>query len=540
MKHNNRGEQDSALLKKNIFIYETVIGVLHKNYEKLDLSSSLNRINMLSALASEMHPGRFVDLRLEKWALFIGDKIWRAQTTLSPKLPVCNVHRRVLHVASETYDVGGHTRLILNIVKGDSDSVHSLIVTRQDQCKVPLWLQIAVESTGGSVMSIAEKKEVDKVAILQQKLTEGFDKVFYHVHPDDGASIAALAATPRPQVMFVNHADHLFWLGSVLSDIVVCYRESALLFSLQRRLAQRALLLPTALNFPCIDYDEREKARRELHIPLDKIVVLTVASSHKFKPDSKYNYFRVVETILNKNPNVLIKIIGVSEEDDLDNLNFKPHDRVELLGKMPEPQLYYKSSDIYLDSMPTASLTSIFEAMYFGCYPILQFSPVSSMKIDEEPAFKGLFFHADCEEELIYSVQEAIDNQMLRKKNAALGSQRIKDNYMGKGWREYLNSLYNATCLNLYCVRKICDDNDINKFEYLQEDLDAARLSTSIQGPSKYVLHRRLHSILKSITLPDLFLIFYKLKKSPDKEARLSFKQIAGLIKNKVLLDSLG
>ena len=56
--------------------------------------------------------------------------------------------------------------------------------------------------------------------------------VILHVHMYDVLPILAFANGDfnRP-VMFYNHADHLFWLGASISDLVVNFRSSSVAFN---------------------------------------------------------------------------------------------------------------------------------------------------------------------------------------------------------------------------------------------------------------------------------------------------------------------
>ena len=61
--------------------------------------------------------------------------------------------RKVLHVLSEGYSTGGHTRLVKNWIEIDKDSVHSVVTTWQSDT-LPDWLLKAIDDSGGEVISL--------------------------------------------------------------------------------------------------------------------------------------------------------------------------------------------------------------------------------------------------------------------------------------------------------------------------------------------------------------------------------------------------
>ena len=61
-----------------------------------------------------------------------------------------------------------------------------------------------------------------------QSVIDASDLVVLHVHNNDVVPFLALAGMGRrrPPVVFVDHADHLFWLGARFADLIVNTRLS--------------------------------------------------------------------------------------------------------------------------------------------------------------------------------------------------------------------------------------------------------------------------------------------------------------------------
>jgi glycosyltransferase involved in cell wall biosynthesis len=526
-------------LEKNKFVYETLYKVFFGSGLDENIDNSLSKIGFLASFAWFAHPGYFVDIRLEQLCATIGNTIWN-KTKESNVCTVKSEKRQVLHVASETYDTGGHTRIIFNIIRNDTQSVHSLLLTQQEILNVPEWLKEQIFISGGSITSVAEFSLNKQVELLQKEITiPTLDALFYHIHPDDAVSVSALSANPRPASLVINHADHVFWLGSALADVTVCYRSWALLFSKQYRASQEVALLPTPIG--SLSRGEQEvtsevklNAKIKLGIPENSILILTVASSGKFIPSGKYNYFKTVGKLLKNNPNVLLKIAGVALSDDLQKLQYEFNEQIELLGVISEPNIYYKAADIYLDSMPFSSFTSLFEAVLFGCYPVLQFSPVDTLTIADEPCFKNIVTHAENEEHQISMLQYAIDNPEFRRTTGLACSQLVRDSYTGIGWLKRLESIYSAASNKVYDLRSLSKLN--NQFFIVGNSEEAANLAYYQHGDASVILSRNFHRYIDSISINEILKIYYNLLKSRSKFGKLfSLRQMLYFVKKKVL-----
>lgn len=521
------------LLNQNTAVYEGLFTTFAEPHATNDLDSSLAVINMMSNFAWRMHIGRYADLRLEDWAARIGQRIWASNHTEAPLLPTKAGVSRVLHVISQTCYVGGHTRLMWNVIRGDTQSLHNVVLVHQDLDEVPKWLDEAVIASGGTIITLKGRPLIEQVAVLQQLLTKQADRIFYHIHPNDGVSVAALAAVPRPQVLTINHADHTFWLGSALSDVTVGYRAWSLPFSLNNRHVQRVMLLPTPLNFAPMAADGKQVSRKALGIDDDKIVLLTVASAYKFKPSEEHNYYRVVKRVLDVNPQVLVKIIGVKASEGA-GLGFEPHERIELLGPIDDPKSYYQAADIYMDAMPFSSFTSLFEAMYFRCFPVLQYNPGDTLNIEREPAFNGLVSHAHDELAQFRLIQRAIDDAAFREETAARGAALIQENYMGEGWQHYLSELYRASAAPVHSLRDLRPL--LNEIPVItQNDLDAVALSRTFHGTAANFALYGITQDAARYSVSDALKLFLTLKNQPQQFGQqLSLRQLLYFLKIKL------
>ena len=525
------------IVDKFAHIYESFYKALVKSEVTSNPEKDLLVLHFLSSFAWAMHPGRFVDIKLDSWLLSIGQKIWNTGKKNSILLSAerDSSKRRVLHVATETYDTGGHSRFILNIIKNDGESIHSLALTNQGICDIPKWLKQAVVNSGGEVIILNDESTlVRKVAKLQYIICNKVDNIFYHIHPNDAVAVAALAAAPRPAVFTINHADHVFWLGSTLSDVVVCYRALSLSTLAEKRNTKSGMLLPIPLAFPEVRDGAKELAREKLSIPNKSIVILTVASPGKFIPSGQYNYYRTIKRVLDKNPNVLVKIIGIDKAEEIEKYGFEINSQIELLGLITQPQLYYEAADIYIDSMPISSYTSLLEAMYFKCFPVLPFNPLESMNVENEPALKGVVIHAKDESEQVDFIQQAIDNLPFRKLISDKGAKLVREHYTNSGWKLYLEKLYKNSVGQVNVVKQ-ADAKIIRPTILSQTDIDSANISYSIYNNDYLHLLNWLIQSFDFLGILDFINIHFYVNSKKGKFGQLlSLKQSLWFIKEKL------
>lgn len=466
-------------------IYKELKRVLIERDKVNNINYSIDKINLLAWFAWQFHPGLYADAEIERRILYISEKLFKKSQSLVRTSKVeTTKKRRVLHVASGVFPVGGHTRLLYNLVKRDSDSYHSLILTRQGDYIVPDWLTNAITNANGEIINLQSNDAVQKATSIREIACSQADIVFLHIHPDDSIPLIALAADPTPPVVFVNHADHVFCLGTGLADTVACIRSWSAEFSIERRLAKRVDILPVPLEFESVSNDFRDYSREVLGLSPSDTMILTVASAYKFIPNENYNYFNTVNKIIDRNSNVCAKVIGVSP-NDAEIVGYIPDKRIELLGVVENPSIYYAAADIYLDAMPFASFTSLLEAAYFGAYPVLQYSPVSKLNIANDIGIQNIVRHTDNEEDMLGVIERAIYDKQGRLEACDKISHNVQFNHAGQGWMNFLLNIYKDIACNVKDESKIKLFSKV-EYKYDPDDIDSARLPNDYKIDERY------------------------------------------------------
>ena len=106
-------------------------------------------------------------------------------------------------------------------------------------------------------------------AVRLREIARSADVVVLHHFGCDVVPIAALAVNDVPAVSVVNHADHIFWLGSTIADVVVNQRPISAALGPRRRVRGQFLLpIPLQDRSPIA----RDAARDQLRIPREQLM----------------------------------------------------------------------------------------------------------------------------------------------------------------------------------------------------------------------------------------------------------------------------
>ena len=155
--------RSAAFLRANSEAYEWLVEKIQAMDPRKETEAVLGRVALAARFAAEFHPGRFADGAIENLALEIGVELDRLMAEDGGfALPVARKEsrRRVLHVASVVYGIGGHTRMLYHWVRNDQSSCHSVVLLNQrDESilqwlsePIPQWLSEAVRSSGGDLV----------------------------------------------------------------------------------------------------------------------------------------------------------------------------------------------------------------------------------------------------------------------------------------------------------------------------------------------------------------------------------------------------
>jgi len=382
--------------------------------------------------------GLFVSAGLEQMLLEIG----RRHIPDEGERPPRGDREHVLHVFTETYLVGGHTRLARRWIDLDPSRRHSLLVTSKDE-GVPVWLEDAVTASGGVVHQHPRQKPALARAHALRSAAAACDVVVLHTHPYDPVPLLAFAdPAGRPPVVVMNHADHVNWLGVGVADVIADFREAGRAVSIARRgvAADRIghLELPLPPQGPVGD---RRAARAGLGLDPDRPLIASIASGYKFAAVLRPSFHDLAVEILRAVPDAQLIAVGPDMDADFARARELTGGRVFATGTHSDITPLLHAADVYLNGTPLGGGTSLLEAGAAGL-PIVSYIPDrSSLLTLDIASLDGALVRCDTPEAYVEATVRLLGDADERHRIGSLTSERVAHHHAGAGWTEQLEAL---------------------------------------------------------------------------------------------------
>ncbi|QHC05394.1 glycosyltransferase [Anoxybacillus sp. PDR2] len=437
---------------------------------KVDDISSINRkiiqAKMAATIAWYAHPGFYVSPELENGLLEIAKKTVDLKPKEKIELPMGNKgYKKILHVMTAAYRTGGHTRAVERWILNrlDKNEHHSVIILEQDAPDIPNMLYEVSETSGGKCIVLNDNLSyLEKVLMLRDISLSWADLVVLHTHPDDPIPSIAYGINYGPPIVLYNHADHAFWLGANISDLVIDGRGIGFQISKERRLARGSHLIPLPL-VASRQFENKNEIRRKFNIPDEMVILLTIADSYKFTPYTGLNYFETLSKILKKSRNVLLIIIGMDEKHPLaQKAKSLMNHNICFLGTFSNIEDFYKLADIYIESFPIGSPTAALDAAMRGIpvvHSLNNSSPLFTVEIFGETD-KGFAN----ENEYINYVVELINSKDERCLLGEIQRKAVLKKHIGEMWNKRVDSLFSVVP-NRHSVKLLNTTKNINQIE---------------------------------------------------------------------------
>lgn len=411
--------------------------------EQGELATAAAHCAIASHIATQNHCGVFWSPRLEKILTEIGRRI---ETPGPPRARAREI-KRILHVSTQVSAVGGHTKLLCEWVKADAGREHTLLLT-QHRGPTPDFVHPLFKASGGrrvEQLNHAPGGQLDWAKRLRAIASE-FDVVVTHTHCEDVVPVIAFAETERhPPVVVLNHADHLFWFGPSICHLSINLRDAAQELAIARRsiAPERNALMPT-LAEKIVRTRSREAAKRELGIAADTIVMTSAARRSKYRTMHGVTFADIHAPILEKHPNAMLLVVGPGEPEDWAPVRERFGAQLRSLPEQPDPRVYFEAADIYLDSYPFVSSTSLMEAAGYGAPAVTIFPHPHEARIFGINHFGlvGATMQAASFEDYRATVSNLIADPELRKRLGEASREGVAREHNLPGWKRWLEAAY--------------------------------------------------------------------------------------------------
>jgi glycosyltransferase involved in cell wall biosynthesis len=437
----------AAFVQANSEIYEVLVRRAEATARRRDAEAALRLAEQTARFAGAFHPGRFADGAIENIAFDLGCELGRETTgAASVRAPEGGdaTRRQILHVASGVHAIGGHSRMLHHWVQSDVSSRHLVALVRQGASPIPRWLSEAIRQSGGELVVPKPGSGLrQKARWLRSIAGRRVDLVVLHHGGSDVVPTVAFATADCPPVVVLNHADHQFWLGSSVADLVVNLRAAGSEHTAERRFVSRNALLPVPLADPA--RVARSQARRELGMRDDLVALLSVGMARKYRPQGRHDFVGTANRILNLHPNAHVFVVGESAAGIAPWLRSTPHERLHFVGSVEDPSLYRAAADIYLESFPFGSQTALLEAALSGLPVVPAYAPLFKLLVANDDSVKDILVNPPDEHEYVERVQRLVQRP---EERLALGNtlrNRLLLDHVGQGWLDRLGAVYRET-----------------------------------------------------------------------------------------------
>ncbi|PLP56611.1 glycosyl transferase family 1 [Mesorhizobium loti] len=437
-------EPEVARMRHNYEEFQSLRAEAERCLDAGDFNSAAAYVEAAVTLARKRHCGFYRSEPLEHILIEI------ARRTLAAKVEAARPARtkigRVLHVATVLNEVGGLTRMMRRWIVADEGRHHSLALLRHPGV-LPLSVRQAVEARGGQIHMISATRggPVEWASALR-KLSLDFDLVVLHVSNEDPTPAIAFAdERNRPPVVLVNHADHAFWVGLSGCDLIASSRVSGERLVVERRgiPAERHAILPIQIDPPMRKHG-RAEARQRLGLPAGGPLLVSVARGVKYRTMGRVSFADMHVEALLVHPDARLLVVGPGEPADWQEAIAATGGRIMGRPETPDPSLAFEAADVYLDSYPFVSVTSMLEAGGLGapCVTLFPYpSDANVMSTDMPGLAPTIGFATSMADYNRILADWLADLEALRRRGDETAA-NVKRLHTSPNWLESLEALY--------------------------------------------------------------------------------------------------
>lgn len=297
--------------------------------------------------------------------------------------------RGVLHIMTQAYEHGGHTRVVERWINHDSHHCrHSVFLTGQGELPIPQKIPTLAKASGGQVFRPPHYASIISTALTLQKVAQEYDFVVLHTHMQDPtATLAVGAKNFAASVIYYNHADHKFSLGMGAASVVAELRSwGKNISSLKRGITESVVLgIPLQKDIPG-HYRKNFSTREKLNIPSASKVLFSASSPHKLIPFQEFNFFHAVVQILLQKSTVHLLLVGVDKyllQKNISNIEGGEavSARIHTIHTVSEGDFidYLMTADLVIDSFPENGGTMLMDSVSRGLPVVSLMTPVGQM-----------------------------------------------------------------------------------------------------------------------------------------------------------------
>jgi glycosyltransferase involved in cell wall biosynthesis len=403
-----------------------------------DANSALDYANLYGEIRTFNHDGVYADNEVEQ---HIESLVTKTGSINTQALSAAR-GEGVLILATRLYDYGGHTKVLLTWLELMKDVLpHKLAITSS----LTEHTQTHIRKLAVEIVKIPSSGLDTVAAILDA--AKGFNRIVLMTHPQDIVSVVAarILAASGYQLIFYNHADHLFTFG-IGAAHTVC-EISAYGESINQR-TKRVKGASVRLGVPLKRVDLTTMPLPEDMLSLEGCkVILSAGSSYKYKPDEAFIFADFIDRLLARRNDVKVVLVGpTGQEAWWKERRVRWNERVLFCGTLPQSEYMkvLKLADIYVDSYPVTGGTAFPEALLAGKACIGLITPVQGYTLADE-------LKVDSTNELVLQAENILDRDPETMRHIENVRQRVAYSQRESTFKERISKIYKANLLGTGC-----------------------------------------------------------------------------------------
>jgi hypothetical protein len=194
----------------------------------------------------------------------------------------------------------------------------------------------------------------------------------------------------------------------------------------------------------------KSEAKRELGLPEDTVLLLSVASAYRFKSFNKTPFIEAHIPILEKCKKAVLIAIGPANQGEWLKGAARTGGRLRAVGELEDIEVFYQAADIYVVPFPFGALTSLLEAGSYGV-PVISYRTLSAEALTLGPDDPALTNNMICEatiEGYEAMLTRLIEDDAFRSDVGERTRESVWEVHASKGWSKFLRNLYHRATTN--------------------------------------------------------------------------------------------
>jgi hypothetical protein len=148
--------------------------------------------------------------------------------------------------------------------------------------------------------------------------------------------------------------------------------------------------------------------------------------------------------VLERHRRAVLLAVGPEHTAEWERASQRVHGRIRAFGEREDTAIFYQAADIYVDSYPVVSITSLLEAGSYGL-PLVTRSPLAgdpSILGADAPGLTDHLIQTRNIDEYHSALSRLIENEGLRNDLGLATSERVTALHSGTAWRDALEGIY--------------------------------------------------------------------------------------------------